>query len=197
VAINNSKDLSDLPATHVSMDPVLSSLDCMIFDREAVYASSEFTTGKRFYELCRDSKVLTAEGLKKALGTRYNTQLLLPNIDKGVTFARKLRGLGFPLVISPNPLFVKGWGQDEYLQLWVKVITDKCNASYFNDGWQFSNGCTLEYLRSVQHGIPVFDSDGRRLPVKQARHDIAMAITELEAEGFSVPKLNEVLCQLE
>lgn len=194
--IVDCKNASEPSANQVSADILLSSFDCVIFDREAVYASSEFTTGRRFYQLCRELKVSTGEELKRALGTSYSGALLLPNKDEGVTFARKLRGLGLALVISPNPLIVYGWGQDEYLGLWERVILGKCHAVYFNDGWEFSNGCTYEYLVSVRQGLPVFDCDGRPLPLQKACDRICSAIAQLESEGFSVPKLRNVLSQL-
>jgi len=184
--------------TSMSAEVLLTSFDCVVFDREAVYASSEFTTGKRFYELCRALKVFSVEDLKTALGgeQRYRKELLLANKEEGVAFARKIRGWGIPLVISPNPLIVHGWTQENYLGLWVKVITEKCHAVYFNEGWEFSNGCTKEYLATFRHGLPAYDSNGHDLPVDEARRLIRNAVECLQADGFTVPELEEILAQL-
>src|SRR5713226_10728494 len=73
---------------------LLSLLDCVVLDREAVYASSEFTTGRRFYDLCRQYNVRRAEDLKRRLGDEYSNRLLTANKDEGIRFARKLRELG-------------------------------------------------------------------------------------------------------
>ena len=186
--------------TSMSAEVLLTSFDCVVFDREAVYASSEFTTGKRFYELCRAFKVFSKDDLKEALGEqRYRAEwaeLLLANKEEGLAFARKIRGWGIPLVISPNPLVVPGWTQEEYLDLWVKVITEKCHAVYFNDGWEFSNGCTYEYLKTTRHHLPAYDSNGKELPVHEARRLIKNAVEYLQGDGFNVPELDGIWKQL-
>jgi hypothetical protein len=185
------------PETSMTAEVLLTSFDCVVFDREAVYASSEFTTGKRFYELCRALKVYSVQDLKRALGgERYRDELLLANKEEGVAFARKIRGWGIPLVISPNPLVVHGWTQEKYLDLWVKVITEKCHAVYFNDGWEFSNGCTKEYLATFRCGLPAHDSNGHDLPVDVARRLIRNAVECLQGNRFKVPELEEILAQL-
>src|SRR6266478_2986519 len=55
---------------------LLSLLNCVVLDREAVYASSEFTTGRRFYDLCRQYHVTTAEDLKRRLADEYLKRVL-------------------------------------------------------------------------------------------------------------------------
>jgi len=181
---------------------LLSLLDCVILNREAVYASSEFTTGTRFYDLCRKYNVKTAEDLKRRLADEYLNRLLTPNKDEGIRFARKLRGLGNSTVLTPNPFHAdplnqrRNWSQSEYLDFWKLVISKKCHAVYFNDGWQFSNGCTFEYLAGLTAGVQLFDYCGEPLKLGVAIEMIATAIEGLEKDGFSVPRLREVLAGL-
>lgn len=181
---------------------LLSLLDCIILDREAVYASSEFTTGRRFYQLCRQYNVRSAEELKSRLGDKYVSLLLTPNKDAGIRFARDLRALGHPLVLTPNPFHAdplnlkRNWSQSEYLEFWRMVIERKCHAVCFNEGWEFSNGCTFEYLAGLQAGAQLFDHCYKPLNPVLARDTISYAIETLEKDGFSVPKLREVLSEL-
>lgn len=181
---------------------LLSLLDCVVFGREAVYASSEFTTGKRFYDLCRHYNVKTADELQRRLGNEYSAQLLTPNKDAGIRFARELRKLGHSIVLTPNPFHAapldmkQNWSQDEYLEFWRDVISQKCSAVYFNDAWQFSNGCTFEYYAALRAGLKRFDSSGKPLEIHAAAGMIAAAIKNLEADGFAVPKLVKILDNL-
>lgn len=181
---------------------LLSLLDCMVLDREALYASSEFTTGKRFYQLCLYNNVRSAEELKERLREKYVSLLLTPNKEEGIRFARVLRTLGHNLVLTPNPFHAdplnlkRNWSQNEYLDFWKMVIERKCFAVSFNEGWQFSNGCTFEYLAGLKAGAQLFDHRYKPLSPAEARDTIAYAIETLEKDGFKVPKLHEVLAEL-
>jgi hypothetical protein len=170
----------------------LSLLDCVIFDREAVYASSEFTTGKRFYELCRQNKVHSGEELKRRLGDQYAAQLLEPNREAGIAFSRHIRSFGHNLVVTPNPFLAPQWSQAEYLGLWEQVIQRKCHQVFFNKDWQFSNGCTFEYLVGLKAGILLFSHNNKPLPVSLAKEMVGDAIVELENDAFDVPRLREI-----
>jgi hypothetical protein len=181
---------------------LLSLLNCVVLDREAVYASSEFTTGRRFYDLCLQHNVSTADDLKRRLGDEYLNKLLSTNKDEGIRFARKLRELGHSIVLTPNPFHAdplnlkRNWSQSEYLDFWNLVISRKCHAVYFNEGWQFSNGCTFEYFAGLKAGVKLFDHCGKPLELAAAIEMIGTAIETLESDGFRVPKLREVLAEL-
>lgn len=186
------------------VDMLLSLIDCLVLDREAVYASSEFTTGRRFYELCRQYNVRTRKELKKRLGQEYETLLLAPNKEEGIRFARMLRDYGHDVVLTPNPfhadplrLKAQNWSQDEYLEFWSMVIRKKCQAVYFNEGWEYSNGCTFEYLVGVRAGLPLYDHRNKSLEVATAKEMINAAIQDLVKEGFDVPQLRKVFGELD
>jgi hypothetical protein len=66
---------------------LLSLLNCFVLEREAVFASSEFFTEKRFYDLCLEHDVRTPEELEKKLGPEYNNRLLTKNKEQGMHFA--------------------------------------------------------------------------------------------------------------
>lgn len=192
-ALENTKTRSKTWQEEVDM--LLSLIDCLVLDREAIYASSEFTTGRRYYDLCRRYRVRTKEELKRRLGN-YKAQLLAPNKEEGIRFARRLRELGHDVVLTPNPFVEPDWSQSDYLGFWEKVIQRKCHAVYFNEGWEFSDGCTFEYLIGLKAGIPLFDHDRKKLEVGTAKEMIGRAIESLEKEGFKVPKLSNVYEEL-
>ena len=95
-------------------------------------------------------------------------------------------------MLTPNTLFVPEWTQEEYLEFWEAVIRTKCKAIVFNDGWEFSNGCTFEYLVGYRNEMPLLDRAGNSIPPGRAKQMILVAIKQLEADGFAVPKLRAV-----
>lgn len=177
-------------------DILFSMIDCLVLDREAVYASSEFTTGWRFYELCRRYGVRSGSELKKKLGDKYKTELLIPNKEEGIRFARSLREKGQPIVLTPNPFIAPGWSQPEYLGFWEEVISKKCRSVCFNQKWEYSNGCTFEYLVGVKAGKELFDHEGKSLGLGRAKRMIGQVIEDLQKEGFQLPGLNKVYAEL-
>jgi hypothetical protein len=81
-------------------DMLISLLNCFVPEREAVFASSEFFTGKKFYDLCLENAVRTPEELEKKLGPEYKNGLLTKNKEQGRSFAHKLRELGHKIVLT-------------------------------------------------------------------------------------------------
>ena len=98
------------------------------------------------------------------------------------------------LVINPAPLNVPGWGQLEYLAFWEEIIRTRANAVWFNKDWEFSDGCTLEFVVATQEGLPTYDVDGNLLTQTAAEMAIESAINGLD--GFDTEKLHRNLQQL-
>ena len=165
----------------------LSAVDCMLNGDKAVYASSDLTTGRRFYRLLRESEARYPEGLRTKLGAEaYRRRLFEPNAEAANAFARSLRDLlgGRTLVITPAPLRVPDWSQDEYLGFFEALIRTRIHAAYFNDGWEYSNGCTFEFVVAQEAGVPTFDARGVPLDRGTALVLGERAVTELQASGI-------------
>jgi len=184
------------------VEVLFSLLDCVIPQREAVYASSEVFTGKRFYDLCLDNEARTADELQKKLGDQYRTVLLRKNTEKGLDFATRLRDLGHKTVLMPaafnaGPLKLgQNWSGKQYKDFWSLVVAKKCHIVYMNEGWQFSEACVFDYLSGVKAGKRVLDHVGNPLILESARKMLATAVARLEEFGFEVPKLHDALVEL-
>lgn len=180
----------------------LSLLNCVIPQREAVYASSEAFTGKRYYDLCLVNEARTADELEKKLGNQYRTILLRKNGERGMDFATRLRDLGHNTVLTPvafnaSPLNPgQNWSGKQYKDFWSLVIAKKCHILYMNEDWQLSEACVVDYLSGVIAGKRVMDHVGNPLIVEAARKMVATAIARLEDFGFEVPKLHDALAEL-
>jgi len=82
---------------------LISLLSCVVPEKEGVFATSEFFTGKRLYDLCLDHDVRTPEELERKLGQRHRQQLLSQNKQQGMAFVQRLREVGHKFVLTPVP----------------------------------------------------------------------------------------------
>ncbi|MEK6323368.1 MAG: hypothetical protein AABN33_17145 [Acidobacteriota bacterium] len=177
---------------------VMSAFDCMLPDDAGIYCSSDITTGKRFYyEVLKTYGVRSEDELKETLGgelfKQVQTALIERNVERGVEFTEKLRERGMINVVSPGPFFARGFDQQHYLYLWEWFIIKKIYETRFNDDWQYSNGCTLEYAISTKKGIPRLDHEGSPIELDQAILKVEAAVVDLKREGFLTSKLESNL----
>jgi hypothetical protein len=166
---------------------ILAAIDCILNGERAVYASSDLTTGRRFYELLRESEARDPEALRAKLGPEaYRQRLFEPNAEAAKAFARRVRDfLGARvLVITPAPLSVPGWSQNEYLGFFETLIRTRVQGAYFNEGWEYSNGCAFEFVTAQEAGVPTFDALGVPLDRGAALDRIERAMTALHAAGL-------------
>ena len=181
---------------------LLSLLNCFIPERAAVFASTEFFTGKRFYDLCLEHEVRTSEELEKKLGPEYKDKLLTKNKEQGMAFARRLRDLGHKIVLTPvvfnaGPLnHPRSWSGSEYMAFWDLFIAKKCHTVYLNEFWQFSDSCVFHYIAGLKAGKKLMDHAGNFLLLDGARKMVLSATRRLEDYGFDVPNLHEALTEL-
>ena len=177
-------------------DKLLSLLSCFAPEREVVFASSEFLTGKRFYDLCLANEVRTPEELEKKLGAEYKNQLLTKNKEQALHFARKLRDLGHKIVLTPVLFDAQNWSGSEYMSFWDLVITKKCHIVCLNEFWQFSDSCVFHYIAGLKTGKKLLDHAGNYMLLDGARKIVLSAARRLEDYGFDVSNLHEALKEL-
>jgi hypothetical protein len=171
-------------------------LDGVLNGEQAVYGSSELTTGRRLYELLRSHGARDLTALQEKLGQAETDRLLLqPNIAAAAAFARDLRERSGrrELVVSPAFYSAPGWNQVEYLAFWETLIRSRFKAVYFNHAWEYSNGCAFEFAVAQSAGLPTFDGDGRPLPGAEGIERLTRAAHEVAAAGFDAGGLREAL----
>jgi hypothetical protein len=184
------------------IEMVLSAFDCMLSDDSGVYCSSDVTTGRKLYfEIYERHGVRSEAELKDRLGRegyrRLMARLIEDNVARGVEFTDALRRRGLTNVINPGPLHARGFEQEHYHYLWEYVIVKKIREAYFNEGWEYSNGCTLEYAICRRKGIPTLDHRGRQLSLDDAKALVLSAVSGLKARGIEAPMLERNLTLIE
>jgi hypothetical protein len=171
---------------------VFSALDCALNGEKAVYASSELTSGWTAYQLLERYEARTIGELAERMGEDpHRSQLLDRNIEEASRFARRLRarlGGGQP-VVTPAPFAAPGWTQAEYLDFWEELIRTRVSAVWFNEAWEYSNGCTFEFSVAWREGVPTFDASGGELSLERAIALVEGAVRDLATRGIAPGRL--------
>lgn len=180
------------------IEMLLTAFDCVLPDDSGVYCSSDVTTGRRLYfEVYAGHGVRSSEELKDRLGpeayAEVKGRLIRDNIARGVEFTEGLRARGLTNLVNPGPLTAPGFTQQHYHYLWECVIIKKIHTVYFNDGWEYSNGCTLEYAVGRRKGAPVHDHLGNDIPPAAAAEMVRRALADLGSRGIAAPMLERHL----
>ena len=86
--------------------------------------------------------------------------LVSANIQHARRVAQRTASLVDDIVIDPTRFDdVEGWEQPDYHQFWLDVIDEFAAKVMFCDGWQFSTGCCIEFLRACTLGLPRRDEN--------------------------------------
>jgi uncharacterized membrane protein len=195
----NPSDSSFTRHYREEVDMVFSAIDCVLNGERAIYCSSELTTGIRLYEVLREHHLKTAAELKKLMGQPwFDANIFQANMHSACEFAKSVRA-NVPdktMIITPAPFNAPEWTQPEYLGFWESLIRTRVKAVWFNQNWEFSNGCTFEFAVAFDAGIPTYDQRGRALERETAISSLEAAIARLSSEGFDTAKLQENLHRL-
>ena len=188
---------SKFPRTYrEEVEMVFSGLDCALVHEQAVYCSSELTTGARLYAALREHQLKTRAELRERMGQAwFQANLWEPNVNAAMEFAESVRRElgGGAMVITPAPFEAPGWNQPEYWAFWEKLLRTRIKAAWFNRNWQFSNGCAFEFAVARDAGLPTLDHEGQALDIRTGIELVKEAVDKLDAQGFDTSKLSKSL----
>jgi hypothetical protein len=165
----------------------LSTIRAVIGDVRYQYLSGPITGGRRFliwHE--KEGRSLGKDSYKDA----RQLAVVKPNIAD-IQAAAKLQREAGRDTIEPGSFEAdfEHWGQEDFLRFWEKVIEHHAAQVRFMEGWQFSSGCTFEYLCARKHGRETCDMDGGALAPDTAIELLDEALAEIaERFDFSDPR---------
>lgn len=190
------------------------------------YVSMPITSGKLFYEVLESYNVNSAEELAKIDKDILYQEIIVPNIQAGVSLADSIQQRTSLPVVAPSVFEAKKqrWGQDEYMFMWFRLIEERVREMHMMDGWEYSNGGTQEFVRAIEmqfdfirpgngmecfpkdadvksehkklRGIKVFSESGEEIRIDVGAIKISEAINDLTERGFGYTKLYESLWKL-
>jgi hypothetical protein len=155
--------MSSIKSKNPQFATLFTAMECLLNGENAIYCSSELTSGLRAFNEMRKQRVKTSAELKDKLGSEWFPKIFGPNIELANKFAESVRRAedGKMLVITPAPLKVEDWGQPEYNGFWTELLHSKRIESVrFNEDWQYSNGCTTEFVEA--HAAEIHTLDVKR-----------------------------------
>jgi hypothetical protein len=172
---------------------LFSAMECVLNGENAIYCSSELTSGLRALNEMRKQRVKTSAELKDKLGSEWFPKIFGPNIELANKFAESVRRAedGKMLVITPAPLKVEDWGQPEYNGFWTELLHSKRIESVrFNEDWQYSNGCTTEFVEAQAAEVHTLDVKGEIITRDAAIELITAAIEQFADFDTSLLRQN-------
>ncbi len=182
------------PERQANIDVVTTAYASMMGDKG--YVSMPITSGKRYYDVLKRYKVQSAEELQKKNPDALREEIILPNISDGLEMANRLAPEIDTTLVVPGVFEGRQqrWTQDEYMVLWLRLLTSSVTEVYMTEGWAYSNGGVMEFERAalIKYGcvddcprrIEIFDHLGQPLDTASAAWLIAEAIKELRKENF-------------
>jgi hypothetical protein len=163
--------------------PYFSAFDCLLNGKQAIYCSSELTSGWNLFAAMHANGVKSRKELEAKLGDDWvRKQVLDVNSKSANDFATRVRDRqtdGTP-VITPAPLDVPGWGQPEYLAFWEELLRTRVETVRFNINWEYSNGCTFEFAVASGTGVETLDSNEKALSTPTGIACVRAAIDKIK-----------------
>jgi hypothetical protein len=170
-------------------------LRAVVPERSGVYVSAPITSGKRYFAL-QERLQEGRRGLVNIDTDTLEREVIAPNVAETAKLVGVVRERFGPLVIDPSPLVVPRWRQRNYIALWAAVVRRYARLVIFSEGWQFSSGCTYEFVVACEEGIAMLGAHLEPLSRERGIELVASAKDELDAHGFDASYLGERLEQL-
>ncbi len=203
--LREEKAFADLSVERQANIEVVSSAYASLFAQKA-YLTMPVTTGKRFYDILDRYGVHTVEELEKKRPGALREEIILPNIEEGTRLGKQLQtDMGLSAIIVPGAFEARKqrWTQDEYMVLWLRVITNAVRELYLSPDWEYSNGGAVEFARAIllqfrcvdAHDSPldIYDHRGEPVTIKVGAEKLAAAIRDLGNRGYGVTALKDEL----
>lgn len=206
--LREEKVYAGLPADRQANIEVVSSAYASLFAQKA-YLTMPITTGKRFYDILDRYGARTVEELEQKRPGALREEIILPNIEAGRLLAEGIRAHeDVPALIVPGVFEARSqrWTQDEYMVLWLRVITSTIRELYLSPDWEYSNGGAVEFARAVllqfrcidghDNRLSIYDHRGEPVSLKQGADKLTSAIKDLGNRGYDVDSLKVELGRL-
>jgi hypothetical protein len=194
------------PEVSASIRIVSSAYASVIGDK--AYLSMPITTGKRYYDTLDRYGVRSLDELEKKYPGALRGEILLPNLETGKALAEQIAPEIDASLICPGIFDAReqAWTQDEYMALWLDLISSSITEIYLSDGWEYSNGGAIELAQAllIHHNfvegrddaLPIYDHKRQRVNLVWGAQKLIDAIKDLERRGYSAKLLREQLSEI-
>lgn len=175
------------------IEAMLNVLSTAVEGRAAVYLSAPITSGRR-YTAWRVSRGGSAPEPSQE---EVRREVIEHNRAHAARVAQWLRSSCGATLVDPTRLEdLPGWTQDDYRTFWALVVERFACRVFFLDDWQYSNGCSYEFLTALRCGVPTFDERERPLSLAEGMRLVGAAVAEMRGQSLPTSFLERVLEEL-
>lgn len=161
--------------------------------RKAWYVSTPITTGRRLHGLRMRNSLPGPKDYQDFL----QEHVIEPNLREARKLVRHVRRGRDRIVIDPSSVGdIPAWGQDDYRYFWELVIREFVQCVVFAKGWEYSSGCSYEFLAAVQAGVKTLDDNLKPLSRVKGILLLQQAVTAALNGGADAGFLQAVLDSL-
>lgn len=163
--------------------------------RVAIYVSAPITSGRRFVDWC--TRRHPTAGSSEEYQREHFREVVAPNRNAASVLIRKLRETHSEPVIDPTAVAdIGGWTQGDYRVTWARIIEEFARAVVFADGWEFSSGCSYEFLVATRAGVETLDELSRPIGLETGVSLLRRAVGEMSSRGLPAEFLRGILEEL-
>jgi hypothetical protein len=160
-----------------------------------VYVSTPISTGLRYLRW-REGSLDCTPGSGEYVAARQHIKSANRDDAKALIILARSAFNDY-IVIDPTALAdVEGWQQCDYHLYWIDIITNYVHTVIFADGWQYSEGCAIEFATAAELGIEVIDHMRQRIDAAGGLSLIEEAIDRYMAIGVISSTLSDVAARL-
>jgi hypothetical protein len=172
----------------------LSAMRAVCGDDRYQYLSGPITGGPRLLDWHTATGRNLPDDLRSSSRARAVTKV---NIAELIVEGERQRGAR-RRTIEPASFEaeVEGWGQPQFYTFWNEVIRCHADRVVFVPGWEYSVGCTFEYLCARRQSLPTFELDGLALAPDRATALIDAALTRIAGAHDPADPRDEVVARL-
>jgi hypothetical protein len=172
------------------IDALIELLRGVFQTRSALYVSVPITSGRRFLEWY--SSFQERSGQTENYQAGHLNHVIAPNRSAAAALVKRAREIS-SVVIDPTAVdHIEGWTQGDFRTAWARVIEEFARTVMFADGWEFSNGCSYEFLIAKKAGLQALDESLRPIDLQTGLSMIRRATDELLSGGLAVEFLRGI-----
>ncbi len=172
---------------------MLNVLSTAVEGRAAVYMSAPITSGRRYSAW----RVSLGGGAPEPGQEELRREVIEHNRAHAARVAQWLRSSCGATLVDPTRLEdLPGWTQDDYRTFWALVVERFACRVFFLDDWQYSNGCSYEFLTAWRCGVPTFDERECPLSLAEGMRLVGTAVAEMRGQSLPTSFLERVLEEL-
>lgn len=171
----------------------LQGIQCVGGRRGVVYVTVPITSGYRLFKVL-DREKCTAEELRRRDPALFRSEVLEPNMADAESWAEQARNsFKGRVVLDPSRLVRDGWSQDDYNNLWNRVIDDFVDIVIATPRWAFSRGARNEIEKAIRTQRKVQTLEGQTIPAEALYEMDQRARAELRSWGWSNERIDHEL----